>query len=240
VKEAKAATSVFARTDRKAALVEAERRAQIDASRLTAQYERERAEWQAALDSQWTALNANDPDTVLVVLADAFEDNEAAAAAVGVDGSEATLVVVVPPIGSIPDRRPTTTAAGNLSLKKLTKTETAAMYTELVCGHVLVTVKEAFAVAPALQSARVVALRATPRDAYGNVQPEAVLAARFERSRLTGIQWAHADASKVVNDASTEKLVVQKGATQELLPIDLAKEPQLADVIDAVDFEELA
>jgi len=66
-----------------------------------------------------------------------------------------------------------------------------------------------------------------------------VLAARFERSRLVGVQWARADATRVVNDASTERLLIQKGATQELTPIDLAKEPQLAEVVAAVDFEEL-
>jgi hypothetical protein len=239
VSEAKAATSVFARSDRNAALAEAERRAQIDAANLAAQYDQERVAWQASLDNQWTALIANDPDTVLVMLADAFEDNEAAAAAVGVEGSEVTLVVMVPSADSIPERRPTTTAAGNLSLKKLTKSETAAMYTELVCGHALVTVKETFAVAPALQSARVVALRATPRDAYGKVWPQAVLAARFERSSLTGIQWAHADASRVVNDASTDKILLHKGVTREIMPIDLAKEPQLAAVVRAVDLGDL-
>jgi hypothetical protein len=173
------------------------------------------------------------------MLADAFEDNEAAAAAVGVEGSEVTLVVMVPSADSIPERRPTTTAAGNLSLKKLTKSDTAAMYTELVCGHALVTVKETFAVAPALQSARVVALRATPRDAYGKVWPQVVLAARFERSSLTGIQWAHADASRVVSDAGTEVMIVQKGTTRELRPLDLTNEPQLAEVVSSVDFEDL-
>jgi hypothetical protein len=239
VSEAKATTSVFARSDRKAALAEADRRAQIDATNLAAQYEQERVAWQASLDSQWAALNANDPDTVLVVLSDAFEDNEAAAAAVGIEGSEVTLVVVVPSSDSLPERRPTTTAAGNLSLKKLTKSESAAMYTELVCGHALVTVKETFAVAPALQSARVVALRPTARDAYGKMYPEAVLAARFDRSQLLGIQWARADASRVVNDAGSEQMVVRKGATRELTALDLTQEPRLAEVLEAVDFQDL-
>jgi hypothetical protein len=237
--EAKAATSVFARSERKAALAEAERRAQTDATNLAAYYQQERTAWQASLDAQWVALNDNDPDTVLVLLADAFEDNEAAAAAVGVDGPEVTLVVVVPSVATIPERRPTTTAAGNLSLKKLTKSETAAMYKELVCGHALVTVKETFAVAPALGAARVVALRATSPDAYGKVHPQAVLAARFERSGLAGIQWAQAEATQVVTDASTEQIFIMKGSTQEVTPIDLSKEPQLADVVKAVDFEEL-
>jgi hypothetical protein len=239
VKEAKSATSVFSRAARKAALEEAERRAQVDATALAEQYEQEHVSWQASLDKEWTALKANDPETVLATLAEAFEDNEAAAAAIGVEGAEATLIVVVPAPAEVPERRPTLTAAGNLSLKKLTKTESAAMYKELVCGHALVTVKEAFAVAPSLASARVVAMRATSPDAYGEVRSEVVLAARFERSGLNGIQWEKADATQVVNDASSERILIQKGATQELTPVDLTKESQLAEVVGVVDFDEL-
>jgi hypothetical protein len=239
VKEAKASTSVFARAERKAALAEAERRAQADAAALAAKYAEEQVGWQATLDHAWAALRANEPDVVLTTLVDAFEDNEAAAAAIGVEGAEVTLVVLVPPVSAVPERQPTITAAGNLSLKKLTKRETCDFYKLLVCGHALVTVKEAFAVAPGLTSARVVALRATSPDAYGKVHPEVVLAARFEKARLAGIQWSQANAAQVVNDASTERIFIQKGATQELMPVDLSKEPQLAEVVGAVDFEEL-
>lgn len=238
--EAKATTSVFARSERKAALMEAERRAQIDAASLRGQYEQQRVAWQEALDAQWASLNDNDPDTVLVVLADAFEDNEAAAAAVGVEDAEVTLLVMVPAVASVPERRPTTTPAGNLSLKKLTKSETSAMYTEMVCGHALVTIKEAFAVAPGLDSARVVALRAASPDAYGKVHLEAVLAAQFQRTQLEGIQWATADASRIVADASSERLLVQKGVSKELFPIDLSSEQDLAAIVSSTDFELLA
>jgi hypothetical protein len=239
LKEAKKATSVFARSERKAALQEAERRAGTDAAALTLRYEQERQAWQASLDQTWSALNANDPGTVLTTLVDAFEDNEAAAAAVGIEGSEATLIVVVPPVSSIPERKPTTTTAGNLSLKKLTKRETADMYKQLVCGHALVTVKEAFAVAPALTSARIVAIRATAPDAYGKTRPEVVLAVTFERSKFNGIQWDQADAVQIVNDASDEKVLIQKGATRELTPLNLSTEPELAHVLEAVDFDEM-
>jgi len=238
-KEAKGATSVFSRATRKAALDEAKRRADAEVAHVNAHYETERQGWQAQLDEQWAALNQNDPDTVLVMLTEAFEDNDAAAAAVGVDGAEVTIVVVVPAASSIPDRKPSTTAAGNLTLKKLTKSETADMYKHLVCGNVLVTLKETFAVAPAITNARVVALRATPPDAYGKVKPEVMLAARFERNSLDGIQWAEADAVQVVNDASSELVFIQKGAVKEIVPVDLSGEPDLASVVAAVDFEEL-
>lgn len=237
-KDAKAATSPFSQK-RRSALEEAERRTQMEVDAITAHYRQARTGWQATIDQQWAALNSNDPDTVLAVLADAFEDNEASAAAVGVDGSEVTLVVVVPPMSAIPERRPITTAAGNLSLKKLTKTETADLYTKCVCGHVLVTVKEAFAVAPAIASARVVAVRSTSPDAVGGRKPEVILAGRFERSRLSQVAWSSEDALQVVNNTISERILVQKGVTKQLIPIDLAKEPELGALVDAIDFEDL-
>jgi hypothetical protein len=172
-------------------------------------------------------------------LAEAFEDNEAAAAAVGVEDAQVTLVVVVPGFDAIPERQPSMTAAGNLSLKKMTKRDRSDLYKLLVCGHVLVTLKEAFAVAPGLVSARVVALRPTPTDAYGKVRPEVVLAGLFERARLQGIQWSDADAVRVLNDSKPHLIFMQRGVVQELVPVDLAEEPELQDLVAAVDFDDL-
>lgn len=239
IAEAKAATSIFARAERKAALAEAERRTAAEVSHLQQTYAAQQAAWQASLDQQWRALNANEPEAVLTTLAAAFEDNEAAASAVGVGGAEVSLVVVVPRPDALPERHPTLTPAGNLSLKKFTKRELADLYKLLVCGHVLVTVKEAFAVAPGLQAARVVAVRPSAVDAYGRIHAEPLVAARFERSALIGIQWAQADAVRVVNDATTERILIQKGATQQLMPIDLDEEPGLRPLVEAVDMETL-
>lgn len=239
VRAAKAATGIFARADRKAALAEAERRTLAEVAVLQQSFAEQQAAWQRQLDAQWQALSSNEPDAVLAALAEAFEDNEAAAAAVGVEGQEVSLVVLVPPASALPERRPTLTQAGNLSLKKLTKRETADIYKMLVCGHLLVTVKEAFAVAPRLAAARVVAMRPAPADAYGAVKPEVLLATRLERSALQGIRWADADAPQIVNDAGTGTMLNQKGSTQELTPLDLSKEPDLQALVRAVDFEDL-
>ena len=239
VQAAKARTSVFARSARKAALADAAQAADAEVAATQAALQADHAAYQTALDQHWAQLTAGQPDVVLGALAAAFEDNEAAAAAIGVQGAEVTLVVVVPPADALPDRQPTTTAAGNLSLKKMTKREQADLYKLLACGHALVTVKEAFAVVPFLRSARVVAVRATPPDAYGALRPEAVLAARFERVRLQGVQWESADAVRVMNDASSERIFLQRGATQELSPIDVGAEPDLAALLESVDFEDL-
>jgi hypothetical protein len=236
-KQARAATSIFARRARKAALAQAERRSEAEITAIRHANLEQHDLWQASLDAEWKALQDNDPEAVLAALAAAFEDNEAAAAAVGAANTEVALVVVVPPTDAIPDRRPTTTSAGNLSLKRLTKREAADLYRLLVCGHVLATVKEAFAVAPGIQSTRIVALRASEPDAYGRARPEVLLAARFERASLCGIRWADADASRVVNDAHSQLISSQRGATQELHPLDLTHHPDLAALAQVIYFD---
>lgn len=214
---------------------------EISRPRAASAFERERqVRHQQQLDLQWSLLCANDPDLVLSVLGDAFADNEAPAAAVGVDGATVALVVLVPGIEAVPERLPGRTEAGNLSLRKLTKTMRSALYNQLVAGYVLTTIRETFAVAPGLADAQVVAIRTPGSSAFGRVPADCVLAARFSRNALQGVRWDLVEATTVLNDVSSELLVRQRGAARELQPLDLAKEPELAELLTKVDVEDLA
>ena len=197
------------------------------------------AEYQRDLDYWWQHLLSNDPPFVLATLATAFEDNEAAAAAVGVEDDEVSVVVAVPPVTDLPERLPTTTPSGNLSLKKLTKRESADLYKAMVCGYMLATVKEAFAVAPGIESVRVVALRRSPADAYGTTKAEAILATRIFRRALIGVQWGSASSTMILRDAGTETAIRVTGPSKELSPLDLRDEPELIALLGAVDLNEL-
>jgi hypothetical protein len=217
-----------------------ERAAAVAARQIQQENERRvqaRAALQRQLDGQWQRLLANDPDVVMATLTEAFDDNEAFAAAVGVHGDEVAVVVLVPSFDIIPERMPKVTDAGNLALPKLAKRERSDYYTLLVCGHVLVTVRETLAVAPSIGWVRVAAVRLTPPDAYGAQKAECLLAALFRREALQGIRWDSADAAVIVNDASAERSLRQ-GRSGELLPLDLAAEPALAGLIRAFDIEQ--
>jgi len=199
------------------------------------------AEAQAYLDERWQALCDNDPAVVIETLEDAFEDNEAPAAAVGVDGDDVALVVLVSAADeAVPEQMPTTTQAGNLSLKKLPQRDRADYYKLFVCGQVLTTVREAFAVAPSVRTASVAVLRHEGRDAYGKLHVSCIFAAAFDRSALDGVRWADADAARIVNDVSTDRCFEERGRSGALSPIDLTAEPALAQVVAAVDPEDLA
>lgn len=226
---------LFNRSGRAAAKAAAKQAAHQEAEALAASAREARAAYQAQLDAWWNRLQTNDPEVVLATLSQAFEDNDAAAAPVGVNGREAAVVVVVPPESAVPERRPATTTAGNLTLKKLTKAETADFYKLMVCGYVLATVKEALAVAPGITEVRVVAIRSAGVDAYGKPRTEAVLGAQFTRDALRGVAWSTVDATRVVNDTSTDLTARFIGASKAFAPLDLEKEREIAAVLDAVD-----
>lgn len=194
---------------------------------------------QEELDLRWKALNENDPETVREVLSEAFADNDAHAAVVGCNDGIASVVVLVPDVDVIPDRIPTTTSAGNLSLKRMTKTDQAALYRTMVAGYLLATAKEAFAVAPRLVAVRAVAIRTTRRNAYGTAVAEALVACHLRRSALVGVRWDDTDAADVLVDAADGLVFTAKGSTKALTPINLAGEPDTAELLASVDVDEL-
>lgn len=238
-KAALVGVGLFDRKGRASAKVAAEVTARSEAEQMASSDLAAQATYQENLDMFWSLLMGNDMDTVLAELAAAFEDNDAAAAPLGVTGNEASLLVLVPGEGSLPERKPDVTAAGNLALKKVTKTELADWYRALVNGYVLVTVKEALAVAPGLAGARIVAVRKRSLDAYGRQPVEAILAARFSREALQGIRWSEVGASQVVLDAATELTVDLAPRTHALRALDVAQHPAIGAVLDAVDLDDL-
>lgn len=226
------------RHERAEATARATTEAQAEFASLQGDAQRRQAEDQHRLDEWWRQLLANEPHHVMWAISHAFEDNEAAAAPLSVEASTASLVVHVPGPEVLPDRMPGTTAAGNLSLRKTTKSQQADLYKLMICGYLLVTVKEAFAVAPGITEVAIVAVRQGPVNAYGARHPEAIAALRIDRNALVGIHWQTADATQVVNDAAKERIFEQHGTTGELVPLDLRTHPDIKAALDAVDLEE--
>ena len=213
--------------------------AEIHRERLIAEATAAHDREQQDLDAWWAELLANHTEVVLEVLEEAFEDNEAPAAAVGVHGDEVVVVVLAPHFSVIPEKWPEMTPAGNPSLKTLAKGKQISFYNNLLIGQVLVTVRETFAVAPAIQSVRIVLIRGSEPDAYGKKHVECLAAARFERKALDGVQWDVADAITIFNDVASEKLFKQAGTAGELKTLDLRAEPDLQALLAEVDLSEL-
>jgi hypothetical protein len=234
--DALARVSIFRRSTRRAAQAAAVLATQMECSELAAAGEAQYRAVQQEIDKLWQRLITNDPDVVLAVLSHALQNSSVYAAPLGIWHAEAQLALLAPDVAALPERHPTTTAAGNLSLKKFTKGELADLYKQLVAGLVLTTAKEAFAVAPEVTDIRVVALRNTPADAYGKIRPEAILAARAARPALNRVQWTQADALTILKEISSELLVRTTGPTKAFASLDLKSEPEIAGLIDGVTF----
>lgn len=230
--------SVFRRAERRA--VAARAVAQADEA-VMAETHRRVAAWkqeQATLDQFWAALLANDPAAVMDQLGSAFEDNAAPAAPLAVEGSEATLAVLVPDERSIPDQMPGVTAAGNPSIRKMTKAERDDFAHVVVCGYLLATVKEAFAVAPGLTSIRILAVRSMGISAYGERRGEAMAAALIQRAALDGVHWKEVNASVILHDVASQVIVNQRPPSPVLYPLDLDKEPEISAIMNSIDFDD--
>lgn len=198
-----------------------------------AQLAEQRARWQLSLNEWWAALQRNDADTVIDTLERVFEDNEAPAAAVGVDAGLVSLVVLAPVADLIPERIPATTPTGRLSFRKLTGTERAALYRTLLFAHVLLTVREAFATAPGLTGARIAVV------ARSTVGTGCLMAVQFARADLDRVAWQSADADSIVGQAGTDLRINPRGRTRDLQPLDVSADPDLAALLAAVDLDDL-
>jgi hypothetical protein len=229
---------VFARKRRRIAKQAALVTANQEHKQIMARAAEQQRAHQSELDAWWGALLRNDPAVVLDALSTAYEDNEAAAAPLGVDGATAFVVVHVPDFDAVPERMPTRTEAGNLSLRKLGKRDRCDYYTSMVCGYLLVTAKEGFAVAPGLEALSLVAIRRGRQDPSGRSAPEPIMAARLERSHLVGIRWDDATSVEVLNATATEKVFSQFGQAKELRPLDPHDHPDIGRALEIVDLNE--
>lgn len=194
---------------------------------------------QDELDAQWHQLLQGDPDTALAALAESFEDNDAPVAPVGVEGDEAHLVVLVPGLDAVPSHHPTTTQAGNLSIRRMSKTDRWALYRQLVAGHALVSAREAFAVAPSLEHVSLVVVRDEGDDVYGEPRAAPVLATRLTKATLLGMRWPDVTAWDVIEQVGQNTLLNTWGRAREVRGLDLADEPDLVQLIDTVDLDAL-
>lgn len=83
-----------------------------------------------------------------------------------------------------------------------------------------------------------VAIRRTAPDAYGDREPEALMAARFTRETLEGVLWDEADAMQVLTDASTEHVLERTGVAREVHALDADDHPDIAAAVRVTDLDD--
>jgi hypothetical protein len=223
--------SVLKRSERKAAKARAEQFAQAEAAQEEARRHALAADRQDELDAAWQSLMANSPEHVFRAIDAAYEDNEMPAAPLNVVGDRLMILVKIgAPEELIPERAVGFTPTGRPTHKKRTKKEVNLLYAEVLASHVLATVSEALAVAPAINEARVLVIRGDRLGGGTALVP--LYAGRFDRARIASTSMDQINPLTVIEDA--DGLIHYKGQAQALAPLDLRDEPELRDVIEQI------
>ena len=226
-------------SERRSARAEAERAAGREADRrqtgilVTVQLE------QLEIDQHWAALSEHDPVAVIEAVDAAFSDNASDSVCVDaatefIDGAPVTYVTAVVQhagVAVIPEQRPDVTPGGKPTLRKRTKTDRNALYARAIAATALATAKEALSAAPRTTEVRVLVVRRA--DGGGGLEP--VLAGRYSRTYLDGIQWSRRPDPLVVALDGDDVMFRTKGSTREVFPLVVQGGTPAAELLDALD-----
>ena len=217
-------------SERRAAKQDGAQRAEDAIQEEERQRAKAQSDEQARSDASWHQLLGNDPQTVLAVLEEAFQDNQAPAAPINCEGDEVSLLMLYASPDLVPDRKPTWTPTGKPTLHKRSKTERNEFYAASLASNVLATVKEAFAVAPAINRVALMVVRKDESPQSARPVLSCLYCGRFERSRFKQLDWSQIDPlAKILN--ASDALIQRKGRTAEVAPLDLSDVPDLAAIL---------
>lgn len=235
LKRARAGIPWFKRKDRKAAKERARAEAASEIAEERRRREEQRARLQRELDEHWRLLLDNDPHTVVETLEAAFADNEAPAAPINCEDGRATVVLLVEAEELVPERVPAVTPTGRPTTRTLSQTDRNKFYLSWVFSNVLVTVKEAFAVAPGLQAVTIVAVR-KESNPFGESSLSAIYSGTFTRERFERLDFSRDDVLDAPLYAEEVRLNTT-GRTRAVAPLDLKRHPDLKELVEAISSE---
>ncbi|MFN8099665.1 MAG: hypothetical protein U0Q21_15410 [Dermatophilaceae bacterium] len=169
----------------------------------------------------------------------AFADNASDSVCVDagttvIDGSSVNYVSVVVMYGDvtvIPEHRPDVTPGGKLTIKKRTKSDRNALYARAIASTVLVTAKEALAVAPGATEVRVMVVR--PAAVRSGVEP--IFAGAYSRALLDSVDWSRNDDPFVVAFDGSDVRYSTKGSAHEVVAFPVPTGSSMAGLLDALD-----
>ena len=207
---------------RRTARVRAEALARERARRDQDAANRAAAEEQALIDAAWNRLVANDPETVIATIENAFADNQVPAAAIDCEGAAVTLLMRFPPLdGMVPRRAPDMTPTGRPTIREYSKTERNGLYVAAMLSHVNATVAEAFAVAPSIAEATILVVSGDASE----LTP--LYCASVRREDFAAGAWeSQSSAIPGVGHA-----INTLGRTHELRALDLRDEPHISALV---------
>lgn len=192
-----------------------------------------RSHMQAALDGEWQLLVGGDPGKVLEVVADALADNGAVATPVDSNGTAISIVMIAPPESDLPDVRPHQNASGAWTTKKMTAAERNELYLDILCSHVLTTVKETFAVAPSLVETAIAVVR--DEAPMGMPDWKVLCVVETDRQRIGHLGTEVAAPAHHLLNALADVEIRFRSNSVKILPLNPRQSGAAADILERLD-----
>lgn len=196
---------------------------------------REHTAQQAACDDEWCLLAAHDPAWVIDTVNDAFGDNAAPSVCIDAGQDEGarymTLVVTVPQDDVVVRELWDTPGNPNNPVTREDRA-IADVYRRMVSLIVVATAKEALAVAPAADEARVVVVRWDVRAFSRLPRLDVIYAGTFDRTVLTA-DWSRMTPREHIGAAVNARIDDPRGRSLRALP--LRKHPDLQVLVSELE-----
>jgi len=113
------------------------------------------------------------------------------------------------------------------------KTDRNQLYAASLASNVLATAKEAFAVAPGINSVAIMVMRKDPPSQNGRLALSCLYCGRCKRERFQQLDWPQVDPLTEISTVP-DALIERKGRTAEVVPLDLSDAPSLAGMLQSV------
>ncbi|MEA2442543.1 MAG: hypothetical protein QOH76_3967 [Thermoleophilaceae bacterium] len=177
----------------------------------------------------WPGLQANDPETVLAALEDAFADNMVPAFAVDCDEATASVAMVTGTSDELPSDEVVRDGRGSAQFRRRTNGD--ELHRDSALSNMLATAKETLAVAPFIETVQVVGLerRGSLLRKRDRLVPICLL--RLTRGELSGVDW-WSPLATIVENCSLHYELDDEGRALESL--DLEDEPDVVAVVEEV------
>ncbi len=218
--------------NRRRAAKAASRRAgtDIDVARRAAE-ERAQAE-ERRIDSWWSALCANDPQTVTEYVNGVFaSDSDSRATALGAHGSCVEVALLAPGEHVLPSEEVRMAADGSLTIRRASVAHRAELYRQHVAGLVVATARRVLSASPGAVSVKVHVLRSTCSGPFDDVCLLAV--AELTRGDLQRADF-QMDAVSLLERFGRGVRLGTAGAESAMVPLPLESVPGLADRLEQV------
>lgn len=225
--------SIFARKQRRAIRAAAQAQAKTEKLRLEKLELKKQAKAQAVLDGEWDYLLSNDPELLMPLLTEAFGDNEATCTPISIEGDILSILMLAPDSNVIPDKKVGETPTGRLSVRQLNVAERREIYFDLVFSQAVASIREAFAVAPGIQTVKFVLVRNEAHAKLGGGPLSCIGFGSVDRRELD-VESLMSEPYKILAN-SASRFVANISKTLELQWVDLKGEPEINALLSDVN-----